>query len=899
MTAIFDWKEKFAPPVITRGGGIPDPRTLLVQPSDRVLMGYVQAQGLRSALAQGQIKGSPGVLCLLHLLFVELVPDPQEAVAACLSEPLVAVEISQHKANIKWMRPHFIHPVVYPLTPLTAYHLGKFKVLPMALNVVKDETVESLKAWLVNVGFPADTEMSFDTMIEWAASYKRLTMSPSLLVAAHPKVEGPTFNLRSLARLVGDIPPDRKAVSVHTSRRLRGQQVGEDIKALSEILNLWRDQDRRLGEQRQRALGASRAICQLDTPFSPGAVWLKEWLLDELERSALGVRGCYRLSSIYTYFGSLHRGAAPILGATDPYEWETEDWVGYIRCLSGSKHFSQMKTGEVPEDVTHACRAMLGSLRRRRVSVPSEVQSKLKGDAEADVELPSDSASAVLVSAQDVESALHICLQMTADRPLIGLLVKLRASLATTLPLRSGDISSLSKNCLTPAGGIVIKRVGFSNHKTESTIRVVPIRSENSETIKRLSNEIVRFTKGGGDLLLRDRGDPVGVERDNEAIELWTQALKVATGDPKARPHSLRATTLQNWAWPGWQTAAAPLLLGHISVAEAVKFIAGVQVNWMTVAQAGAAAGHADLRAAVGNYLSAWPLVHALFARAKLQELTPGPDLLKGVGIHPEALRQARSRNSRNQEPVAVGSWSDWDWLFRKLRIRFKGQGPTQARPTPETPRADLIPVQPIKTATPVSLQVLYLTLRCFDMTTEEASERINLPWREALSLEKKLPDKRWIEFARQRSKAPSSARAMSSNIQVCLGDQGQRIRDWVLSLPNSEFHLLAKLFIRDYPCPPEMWQIKIDWVGLTSRLPEGMHLNIYKGAAHIQPDELLFSQRVGLRYTLRPDTRLGARPKMVLFPVDGNRVVTAWLTALARITFLVFLKLKESNHED
>ena len=119
------------------------------------------------------------------------------------------------------------------------------------------------------------------------------------------------------------------------------------------------------------------------------------------------------------------------------------------------------------------------------------------------------------------------------------------------VPVRSGDVSSLASDCLTPAGGLVIKRAGYDVHKNQNAVRVIPLSLQEAQIV-RAKIETLNSHFGDRPLLLRGHGSVVDGLRDHRLAAEWGAALKLAVADASARPHSIRATTLQEIAWPDW-----------------------------------------------------------------------------------------------------------------------------------------------------------------------------------------------------------------------------------------------------------------------------------------------------------------------------------------------------------
>jgi hypothetical protein len=464
-------------------------------------------------------------------------------------------------------------------------------------------------------------------------------------------------------------------------------------------------------------------------------------------------------------------------------------------------------------------------------------------------------------------------------------------------------LSSLTRDCITQAGGLVVRRVGFNNHKTESTIRVVPLSLGQHDQFAYLLADIRLFAGPDGDLLLRGKGDADGVQQDNRAIALWTQALKAATRDKAARPHSVRAATLEHLAWPGWELAARRLLVGTLSVTDARSAATAWTTSWVGLASASASAGHADIRAALGNYLAAWPIVHAVTSMALLGDLGASAGLVGQLGLSQSAYRQARSRATRlpvQASDKAHNTISGWDWIASRLRHPQQRVSPRPAPPrnagsasTVATPSTSVQPAN-----LPNTVQIKYVTLRCLGLPVEQAATRADLPWRMALLLDRLLPPTDVMVAATKRTKGASAPRGIAANLDMCTSQWGQDLRDWALSLSPETLEWAVVAFMRDMPtADPRLWQHQHNWQELAAGLPQGVYLRVAIGAAHITTQARMDALKPSLRYRLISDPKLGARPLVSIWPSDDNRVLAARITTLARLTVLACQTTKGATH--
>lgn len=885
VNVVFDWTPS---PIAVRPSGppgVPDPRALLQPLSGRVLVAADVAYRIRHALAQGELQVSPSAKAVLHLLFVELIPEPS---AALRIGDAGAIWVDIGAPCLTWTREHFVHQYVYPMS-LVTYHWIQ---LSMTTGFNAQSALCEIDKAMSELGLRGAQSTSADNIwelcTEWAAAYRRLHLPPSLQAAAHPQVPAPTLSRDSLMRLSGQAHSTEKPkLGLKFSPAKMRQSKGEDIRNLGKILNHWSDHDRRLGELRARALGAMSAINELQVEWTPGGVWVLDWLKDELARSSANVQNHYQISSLHTYFSALTRAPQGLFDS-DPYEWDQSDWDDYLQALAGNINLAD---SALPETTRNAIAAIASSLSRRGDYIPHTVRATLF--KAADKPLPEDSASSVYIGGPNIADAITNITQNLADTPSIAHLARARGLLSSAIPLRTSDLSSLMRDCITPAGGLVIKRVGFNSHKTESTIRVVQLTIDQVSSLRDCRAMIINHVGPQGDLLMRHDGKDWGVQQDNAATRAWSEGLKVSTGSPAARPHSVRASTLQGLVWPHWDLSAQKLLLGKLTVVQAQLVTSGWQQNWVGMASGSAMAGHADIRAALGNYLSPWPLVHAVYARALLSGVGPGPDLLHQLGLSRDAFRQAKHRAS--QQDGNAMHFDAWEWIEQRLT-----GASTQGR---ALPTIDLQPVSPADDtpsnppssihSVDVDVEIKYLTLRILGVSSELAATGLDVPWSMAMQFEAKLQVTDISGQIQQRTKGAAGARGLVADVKTCNGPTGTSLRTWLRGLTKAQLELATVALNRDMECPSGYWHRAHNWAGISASLPDEVVMHIAKGAAYTTTEEFSKAASAGTRYRLTADKKLGIRPKVSIWPKDGNRVLAARITAVARVTALVMYRLK------
>lgn len=629
-------------------GPVPDPRTILEPLSVETLLEWRAAEQIRTDLLAGNIDAPCSALAVLHLMFIDHMPCPNLCISAVTETSKVLKSVDQ-RAGLNWARSHFVHPTWMPIQATTARLLDRMEDSAMSSATLIALTCAAIRK-TKHCRWPASDSTCWGTLSAIAEGFRRLIFPPPICAVSNLSVAAPCLSELSLHRLAG---APVTAISQTPSRKSGGAKYarkGEDSRFLIATLGKYASSAERHGEKRARAIKCLEGLEDPDIAWSPFISWLKAWIVDELRRSRDGANGCYQISSILTYATTLLVAQKEIDLSVDPQDWEDDEWTTWVRQINRacatdeSSALAVNDGGNLNDRAKHALHALVSSLMRRHEYVPPEVRAKLEFVAKT-ITLHG-SASACLISTENHSRAIDILKEWNEDFPGDYALTAFRPIVSQMAPLRAGDVSSFTTRCLTPNGGLVIERVGYDVHKTENAIRVVPLTQGQASQLREKMNELQAYF-GERPLLLRGDGSTASGLRDQRLSADWAAALKDATGDRQARPHSVRAATLQEIAWPRWQELAQKILNSEAGPRECRDWLDEQEKDWTRLSRAVAMAGQGDLRAALGNYLAGWPLIYAMVAMASLHEKVPGPGFLKQLGISPATLRQARSRSNR------------------------------------------------------------------------------------------------------------------------------------------------------------------------------------------------------------------------------------------------------------
>lgn len=870
--------------------GVPDPRTLLHPIDAQVLAGWKLAQQIRSSLLKGELPGTTGALSLLHLTFLDLLPNPEIGVQVFDPKDTIAWHCGDPRPALLWSRPHFKHPVWLPILPSTWMLLNK--ATPVSREVLLAEVKACIMSSRVRKALPSGCDI-WQVLCSCAKAFRRLEMQPTMQAVSHPQVPSPCLNPPSIARLVW---PEKCSLDPMTHRitasayRTR-QDRGADLAGVSKVLNHLSNQDLRLGERRQRAILAMEEIEALQVEWSPAGAWLKEWILEELVRSRDNRPGCYQISSLSTYLSTLLVDTRWTVW-DEPPEWDESDWAAFIDLInSACRTPEDDKKEEIVARAKHALAALVRSLLRRGQHVPIQVLQRLTEPTEP---VPAwDSASSVLISHEDHVRAVELVKVWLAEEPATLLLAIARAAISAGVPVRSGEVSSLPWDCLTNHGALVIRRTGFNNLKTETSIRAVALDAETERAIRDAKLQARVFVPGA-DLLTRGAGTTQDTELDNRALEHWKAALKTVTSDPKARPHSQRAATLQEMTWPGWQKIARDLTSGALTRASAAEWLDSLQSKWHRLAQATAAAGQSGIQSAIGHYLAGWPLVHAAQALALLPTGATHPALLKQLSIPSDRYRQAKSRSAHSKGVSGnAGGFCSWRWLWKQTGAATAP--PATAVKAPPQERPSMPAAMPAEATDLIKLRFLCIT--SLGMPALQAHKKLGIPWSLAVRLEQLNTSQEEQEACTRRARASPGGRGQQADRELCLSEMGEQILTWLLGLRPELLEFLILALLRDKPAGARLFDDHRRWQEVMRGMPRQLCLVVRRGQAYVTADAVARALQDRPRFQLVPDPKLGSRPAVRLTLIDrDNRVMSARLNSVTRIAALSLQLLRNQK---
>ena len=869
-----------------------DPRVLLPPISVHTLLGWKATDLVRHKLMSGQINAEPQIQAVLHLIFIDQIPDATLCAIAA-SNPAEYFRFHAHEQGILWEREHFVHKTWIPIQPTTSALLTQVDLPKSSVLKLMQQTESAIRS-VAEISWPRDSHSFWQALGDSTQAWRRLVLAPSLNAMSDPTVPTPCLSANSLRRLAGE-----QIIVSETIRRSRyasglgKTHIGDDVKNLSSYLGKYSSSTSRLGEKRQRAIDCLREIRSIQTVWSPMGRWLKDWLVDELECTRGNAPGCYKNSSLLTYLTTLLLAGSNSLQLGDPAEWNEDDWFRWIKTINSrckkELAFRDRKSDDALSDrAKNALCALVNSLSRRGENAPVDVRSLL-GMASNSI-TACGSASSTLIRIRDSDAAMTLLSLWHQESPTELAMDDIRDFVSSSVPVRTSEISSLFTDCLTPSGGLIIKRAGYDAHKTFSSIRVATLRTSPAADLRSLIQKL-KLSVGDQPLLMRCNGsDEMGL-RDQRLANDYGDALKFVTGDATARFQSKRSATLQNLCWPGWENLAAAKLQGNANPQQCHDWIKAMQAEWTRTARAATLAGHADLRSAIGNYLAVWPLVYAIAINATLVGLEPGPQFLSQFGLSHAALRQVKSRANR-----AGNAFSHWAWIFSQLQGKPNNKtGDINAPTLPSNFDENTFPGVADQGSIFVRNESCYLMVRALGLSRDKTLEKLGFPLGRANILDALLNGRLELDDVARRARSDAQPRGQVANIELALSGKGAAIVEWMSQLtPNVMLQLHRALFRQKINSDSSASEPDF-WVAIADGMPRYLSLHLRLGSKVANGKTLAGFSRFSDMISVSIDRKIGSSP-VISIHLRGqeNRVASSRLSAVVRAASLAIAILIE-----
>lgn len=865
---------------VPAANAVPDARTILDPIEVESLACWRSVERVRQGLADGELEAPPAALALLALVFLDLYPTLDSAIAAIEGGLRRWGEL----AGSYWSRPHLTHPTflsVQPVTQRLVELAGEHRMSKTALQ----QSVAGVLQALEPDFWPRSIESCWASLVTCAKHFKRLEYPPSLLATVLPTTPAPTLSEHSLMRLAKEVSPAQHLPAMPVPQRVHQRGTSDtDLVVLRKLLKKnMGTTDKATGELRARAKECLRHMEQSFRPRTYFGRWVGDWLLSELEHSAANTPGRLDVSSEYTYLLVIST-PVPEMVDEDPYGWDAADWDLWLDGLARAHPAKQAApTSQLGEDASFAVARLMRNLGERGYDVPLNALNRVLCRT---VELERHgSASSCLVLKRDIKAATRIASAWLKQSPLDRLLLVTRATIHAEVGTRARETSSLASDCLSE-DTLVIERMGFKVHKSKNAIRTIVVPPLFKRRLERFRAWIQQFRPEEAQLLLlRGAGTHEEGARDVWIDTVWSQALKLATGDAAVRPHSVRAAVFQEGVWPGWADIVRKLMDGVASGQDCLDWVESLTQDWNRYAFSALQAGHGDLRAGIGGYASAAMLVTHIFNKQLARRVPPQPRLAQLLGVNRNSFVQARRR--------AGQSFDGWDWLARQNQNPRTSSGslppqlPRHPRNAPSEPAftdGSVVPPanEPASSAPGLRLvNLTYLTARVIGMDMAPAIERLGIPLSTAKELEQLAIPQELIQKAMGRARSGPQPRAVKATLNLLFDEQGKEVPGeailrWIGALAGRHrltlFHNTFRI-----AAPEETRSTLSDlWRTTVEKIPEYLTLRVKRSPRYLTQGErdVFMSRPQELR--LIENSEIGQLPIVEVWPRGSNNQVMA-----------------------
>lgn len=605
------------------------------------LAGHSAISHLRRRFAIETAPLEPWSRLLVALIVFDGGSDHQLVEAAWNSIPERLVRVGKTPI-IELSLPSGIRPLLLQ-TP-TAVCLNQAITQPIISFI---EACRSVSGWVEAVSgfsFSAPTNaISFlcSLMVRWM----RIEISPWLMTASSLEFSAACISMRSLARSAYGRPalPCADEPVPPLSGSSARTPLEKEISDLAKVVNDIADTKKKYGENRKRL----RLLCEAlvahvrEASLSPLALDIAAWLTHEVT-----TKHPMEVSSIASYFSKLKDGLIELDQETSFEDLDPDDWLEFRELIETDHAGEQLKQRQ------SILRRFSAYWRSRGCAVPGAIFVAADGTA-AEIA----HASAIYVSWRDVEHVATLIGEHFSSQPLLRKKAEVKLSLCSHAPFRSGEISrvrSVDLGIALPA--VFITSSGFSHLKNQrhsrGSVQLGDIQHQNLLSLYRTADQL--STQRSGYIWLLDDPD----RRFSDVAELdhvLGRALRLATGEAKARIHSLRGSAVARAVTPLADDVLVSLSEGAFLWLPAP----GVDDHeWLKISIAARQARHSRPLTTIRYYCATWP-IQLFFELSQTLESVPVDDSYATYvdGLRPDALRQAKSRVRRENPTSPLAEW--------------------------------------------------------------------------------------------------------------------------------------------------------------------------------------------------------------------------------------------------
>jgi len=299
-----------------------------------------------------------------------------------------------------------------------------------------------------------------------------------------------------------------------------------------------------------------------------------------------------------------------------------------------------------------ALQRLFNVLSRDGFEIPDEAWQAIGG---AIVRQPRISASSTVIFDRDIEGICASAAATLLDEPLLAQRLTTKVRTMAKAPLRLGEASCLPYDCVTASNALIVPTTPFDVDKTKHAPRLILLDDDLARLIKELA-KVSRAIAPSGKWLFRFDED--AIEDDVRCNRLLAEIMRLQTGEPFARPQSLRANAYQELLWPGWRSILTSFLTGETTAPECLRWIraASPEKRWTRAINSAVAAGHGAVDPGLLHYAGAWVPIYAVHYEASLSRTPPGHGWFERLKLVPESMERARRRAGKEK-------FDPWRWL--------------------------------------------------------------------------------------------------------------------------------------------------------------------------------------------------------------------------------------------
>lgn len=618
-------------------------------PFDKItLAAHTEISRLRRRFVIETASLAPWPRLLVALIIFDGVCDSRIVEAAWLSVPERLFRVGQTPI-FECSLPSGMRPLLLQ-TPTAACLNHAIAEPPISFTKACEEVSRWAEA-VAGLSFSAPMNaISFlcSLMMRWM----QVEISPWIMTASNADLSAACISTRSLARTAYGKPAIRGADEPDplTSGRSARTALEVEIGNLAKIVNDIADTKKKYGENRKRLkLLYDRLVDHLrQSSLSPLAIDIAAWLTHEVT-----LEHPLEVSSIASYLNKLKDGLTEIDQEASFEDLDPDEWLELRELIENGHAGEQLKQRQ------SILRRFSGYWRARGCAVPGAIFAAADGNS-ADIK----HASAIYMSRHDIDQVERLIAEHFSSQPLLSKKAEVKLSLCSNAPFRSGEISRMrSVDVGADHPAVFITSSGFSHLKNQRHSRgSVQLGDIQHEKLLSLCSTVGQLsTQRGGYIWLLD--DPDRRFSDVADLdEVLGRALRLVTGEERARVHSLRGGAIARSVTPLVDDVLGSLSRG-ISLWLPTPSIDDHE--WLKISIAARQARHSRPLTTIRYYCATWPVQLFVDLSKTLASVPVNDDYATYVdGLRPDALRKALSRVRINtpESPLA-----EWQMLAKRL----------------------------------------------------------------------------------------------------------------------------------------------------------------------------------------------------------------------------------------